>query len=552
MKREVYLWILFFALLAAAVIYFRYYYQPEISMSVKFLQPSYSVYPYQRVSMPINVSNIGSSPIRNMSIEILVNSNITSIYKVTLPPHKFAIIYYNTTFPSYGAYNITAIADAGKVYKISDRAEAQSAAAVDVIAPEALEPYTALPQGNFTSIAVLNTSSAGLLLLGYLHSNFGVDALGYGSIADYGFFTNLFNLTSSYIKNVSIARGSYANGSTATAIWLSGYLSPSIIGVAAQSAGINATSATVNGQNATYVKLQNGTSLCSWYSGGLLKILITEPFSCLGYVGVNNTANEFGAERATANFYASKLMGEFNNALFSKLAAYVSLRNNSFKVGAFELNSSAFYVPVLSTYSGNSKTLSCLGLINSINGTHYCSTDILPKNGTIGSISLVRTMMLGGGINSTVFMLANTSKIILFVPRVVEMINDFGVTNSSVAFVSAIGSSCSIGNGFGCSAPNFLNGSISFSIKNTPNATRITSLGCYMYIPGALTTANITLGPNATANLTAKCYNGGALVNGIPLNLDLNLIMNYTQDNVTHTAFGKAYINAVINATNSG
>ncbi|MEM3404887.1 MAG: hypothetical protein QXZ01_00965 [Candidatus Micrarchaeaceae archaeon] len=550
MKREVYLWILFFVVLAIIVVYFKYYYQPEISISVRFLQANYSVYPYQRVSLPINVSNIGSSPIKNMSIAILTNGNISSIYKVTLPPHKFVLIYYNTTPASSGLYNITAIADPGKVYPVSNRAEAESTAAINVMASEALVPYTALPAGNATETTLLNTSSTGLLLLGYVRSQFGINILGYGIVANQSFFVNLVNLTSPYIRNISIASSKYANGSSATAIWLDGYLNPSIVGVAAQSAGINSTSITANGQNVTHLRLSKSTSLCSWYSNGLLKMLITSPMDCSGYVAANNSAHEFGAEGVVANGYRSRLANEFNSTFFSNFANYISLSANSFATGSFEFSGSVFYVPVLSTYFGNANaTLSCLGIISSINNTHYCSTYILPKSGIIGNVSLVKTTMLGGGINSTIFMLANTSKIVSLVPHAVSAINRLGITNKSVAFVSAIGSACNIGNGFGCSSPNFLNGSIYLKIKNTLNTTRITSLGCYMSIPGMFTKTNVTLGPGATANLTAKCYNGATLISGIPLNLGLNLVMNYTQDNTTHTALGKAYINAVINAT---
>ena len=54
--KEKYLWGAFIFLVIIGSLYLRYYYQPQISISVKIL-PTKSVYPYQIVPIPISITN---------------------------------------------------------------------------------------------------------------------------------------------------------------------------------------------------------------------------------------------------------------------------------------------------------------------------------------------------------------------------------------------------------------------------------------------------------------------------------------------------------------
>ena len=178
MKKEFYFWAMFFIAVAAAAIYFRYYYQPAIGVSVAFSanQSSFgSVYPFSELRLPVKVSNVGSAAFRNLSVSILVNGNLSSVYLVTMPPGKEATIYYNFTPEGSGAYNISAVADLGKVYNVQNRDSAKSTIRIFVEEPEAPRPYAVIPPGavNFSSA---QGSAAGLMTAEYIRSAYGIGA----------------------------------------------------------------------------------------------------------------------------------------------------------------------------------------------------------------------------------------------------------------------------------------------------------------------------------------------------------------------------------------
>ena len=113
MNREIYVWLVVILAVAFAGLYLRYFYQAQIGieLSLNTTGLNTSLYPYQRFSLPIVVSNTGGGAIENLSLGVFINGNLTVPYKVTLPQGKQAIIRYNYTPSTPGAYNIMVSAD---------------------------------------------------------------------------------------------------------------------------------------------------------------------------------------------------------------------------------------------------------------------------------------------------------------------------------------------------------------------------------------------------------------------------------------------------------
>ncbi|MCL5239580.1 MAG: hypothetical protein M1286_03895 [Candidatus Marsarchaeota archaeon] len=543
MKREIYLWVALVLVIAAAALYVRYFYQSTISVAIGISPASNAtIYPYQKAAFTINIFNNGSSAIENMSLGILVNGNLSTLYKATLPAGKESSIAYNYSPTEAGNYTIQVVADPGKLYAIADRSQASASASVDVVAAENATPSALLPKENITSFRQASLTNGAYLLGTYLFDQFNVSGFtltGNGQIDS--FLKPVLNLTSYYIKNISVAEATYStNASQAYSVWIKGYLSPNIFAAATFGSSLSTTNVTTSAGDVTFIKMLNDTTFCGWYSGGWIKILAEENGqSC--YLIINATAankseihsgglgNEFGSRLSIAN---ATLLGNYSSTSGTgDSLARLSLINNS-----------SFVYDTISNVSGP-RNPSCIGLIRNVGNTSYCSTYIFAKSKRLDGIALIRTTAYVGAYNLTAFSLINASSAISQVYSAASMLQSLNVTGVSLAFKSGIVNTCAFNNSFSCSNMTYNNGTATFRITNNMSSTAVlNSVKCYINAGVFPVPLNATLAAGESYNITTHCYNVTTPLSGISLNLHLGLSLNYTSSNSTSTLAGSAFI----------
>jgi hypothetical protein len=539
MKREVYLWVLLFVAIVLVALCFRYFYQLPINIELSMSNTAANsiLYPYQKVILPILIYNNGGSNIKNMSIGIIINNNLTTLYKITLPAGKQTTVSFNYTPNAPGTYNITAIADPSKLYDIIDREKSLSNIVLFVETPENATPYKLLQAKNLTSLQTINLGRGGYLVNVYINNEY--------NISDFAIVSNkainkllspILNLTSYYITNITVSNAKYANNSSACSMWIRGYISPSIISIAANASGLYSNNISTTFGNMTFVKVSNKTTLCSWYSGGWLKV-----FAYVGnatcYQAINSSKTGAISGIAQNNFYKRLLLK--NSSILSN---YTETNGNvNYAAILSLLNSSSFIYAKIANNTPTNNT--CYGIIDKVNNTYYCSSYILPISKQITGLSLIRTTAYVNTYNLTVISLSNTTRVLEQVPININTIENFNISGRSLAFVSGLINTCSFNESFPCSDVTFRNGTIAFRIiNNMSKSVRLNSLRCYTYGSSNSTSLNTTLNAGNGISITAPCYSYGGEITGVALNLHLNLLLNYSVLNKTQTLVGSAHI----------
>ncbi len=530
MKNERYFWVIFFAAVVIAGLYVRFGYRPQISMSLSFSAGSENAsYPYQTFVLPILIKNTGSSAIKGMEIGVFVNGNLSSTYNVTMPAGRNATIEFPYTPKSPGPLNITAVADPGKVYDLADRSAASSETRVNIYAPEEANPLSLLPSGASESYRY-ETGSIGYVAFSYLYNTYGIQKFALSDISAVdSFLYPLLNVTFNYVSRFEYAGAEYHNG-TAFSLWTQGYLAPSQYYVAAEARGLNATNSTVSGRSVTLIPFGNRLSMCVWYEGGWTKVLAYNGNgSCLGFVG--------SKPNSTASFN-STLQGMVND-IPGSIGTYSSYGTSNEFGRLLVYNTSFTYLGVSQTSRGSNK---CYGLVESIGNESYCSSYVLTKTGELGNFSLIDTKEIVGGYNVSALTLTNQSDISAHARSDIGFFDYVNVSGNRTVFQSGIQSSCSL-SGFNCTLLGFSRGNISIAIKNLHDYTvALGSISCYDKGSGIPVRISSELGNNATANITAACYDYGKRITSPPLSLNLNLLLNYSAKGSAGTASGSAYI----------
>ncbi len=540
MKNEIYFWVAVVVIVAIAALLFRYLYQPsiDIGIGVHGSIPAH-LYPYQKVVLSILAANNGTAAIENMSLGVFVNGNLSTLYKVTLPAGKQTTIYYNYSPTEPGAYNILVEADPAKVYDIADRQSSFGSISFSANASTPAAPWVILP-GNYTYSSGRFLSAGGYAISGYIYDNYGAsrfDALPTGQAGT--FIEPVLNLTYNYIKNMSIAEAQYGNYS-AYSLWLKGYLAPGIFAVAARGANLTATSANSTVGNVTLIDMRNGTSFCSWYSQGWLKVLTvsSNTVGCMSLINAsaelntpapaNNISAMFGDSLAPSN---TTLLGAFNGTDYM----------GSYAASLYVLNNASFISEAITKQNTNSNL--CYGVLGAYDNVSYCSTYIVPSSGKLGSTALIETTAYKGGYNISALSLVNASAVLDQVSVAEGLLGRINVSGPSVAFLSGISSTCSLGSAFGCSNLTYDNGTVSVTIRSMLNeSARINSAGCYKFANIYPTPENKTLAPGALMALSLRCYNMTTPISGVALNLHTNLGINYTIGSSTVDDVGSAFI----------
>ncbi len=535
MKREIYYWIVLIIVILAAALYVRFNYHPQTSVMLNFTSavPNSTIYQYQKATLSLQVSNLGPT-VRDLPISIIINGNLTSVYNVSLSQGKGTIIEISHTFSTPGGYNFTAEADPAKLYDLANRNKAISSEMITVLAPATPSPQKLLP-GNSTGFYHSNMTSLGYEISSYMDTNYSVDQMQLSNLVLVNnFMYRLFRIGGSYIANFSSAGSDY-NGSKGYSMWFDGYLEPSVITAAAQAENLTAINTTAGNESVTMVTLSANTTLCSWYSSGWIKT-----FSWQG--------NATCAEKITTGIH-----GISQNNTLGKILV---VPNNSIQIGDFYKSSSkgtrygklvvdnTSSVVYYSLWKNFTENHTCYGLTDTFNTSSYCSVYLLPNSGVPGNTSLIRTTEYIGNYNISIFSLTNSSTNPFGeVSKNIYLIQKAGLDGKAINFTDGITNTCSFTANLNCSSPTFGNSSISFNVTNDFNDTvKLNAVGCFLNGIGPGSSVNKTIQPGRSAEVIANCYNDSKSITAIPLNLQLRLFLNYTENNASKTAPGGALI----------
>ncbi len=529
-----YLWIVLIAAIVGVTLYFRFLYQPAVSL-VLTGPSNMSLYPYQLAVIPIKVLNNGNTPVRNMSIGVYVNSTLNTLYRVTLPPGKFVFLNF-TYVPLFNStFRIEAVADPGRLYDIIDRPLAKSLTYLYVMPVEKPNVYTMLPSGNIISEKIEQLNSGGYALASYLNATYGLNDI---KLSNNTYFNNFLDSILQYVltdvKSLASASATYSNGTSAYSVWLMGFISPNLTNTAALINGLKAENLNASGRNITLVYFPNGTTLCSYYSKGWLKILMITHGNCTSELAAKHTnssmLSSFYTKTAIANAIA---LGNYSlvTPLGERAGSFALFDNASFLYSSISSNALAYESPI------------CYGLLTNASNVSYCSQYIFPKNNTfIGTNALIRTTAYIDNYNLSVFSLLNESYLLSQVPINIGIINGFGIKGESARFSSGITNTCTFNSTFACFNVSFFNSSLRFQIRNLNSTLHIVNASCYLLPPYKPKQLNITVLKNQTADLEVPCYDLGNSITGLALNLRLYVSIGYTMNSAAHEITGRAYI----------
>ncbi len=542
MKREIYLWIILVAVVLVAALYYRYYYSSAISLKVGVERygglQAQVIYPEQELFFNITVNNTGSTAIDQMGVDLLVNGNITYVYDVTVPAGKVGHAEANYTPPAGGDYNITVVADPGKVYNIPDRSTARASVMVPVTALQNPVAYVSLPSNNATVVYTENLDSLGFIWYSALSSEYGLNRFNLTGLPGLAQFGTALDYIGSYTENISAAHAVYKNGSVVYSIWMNpgeyrDILPVNIVGVAAEGLNMSVTNRTEDGRNVTFVGLADNDSLCSWNSGGWIKMIASSGNeSCLGLVGDNSTGLE---PKAIAGVkLVPPLISGFvvaNDTLASgnvESESYSAVFSNTIDFASVTVN------------AGTNDT--CEGQISSVDNATYCSSFVFPINGSESAPYLIRTRAEIGAYNITALWRTNESDIPGLIPEAIAVLQGYNAIGTSAAFVNGIPPQCTIP-GFGCENATFTNGTVSMRILNY-NTTSVTldSLGCVFLGATYPVKLNITLPGLGIGEVNTTCYDEGQVATSLPTGLAFTLRLNYTSANIVHSVNGSIYV----------
>ena len=529
--KEIYYWIIFAVVIVAGALLIRSYYKAQMNVSISFSPETPSTaYVYQKVSLPLVVVNNGTA-VKDFEIGILLDGNLTGVYNVTLAGGKETQIDLTHTFTAPGEYNLTAVGDPAKLYNLADRSKATGSFVVDVLGASKADPASLLPK-NATYLYSANLDPLGYVVTSYLYQNYSLVQFALSDIPSVNsFLSPLLHLTSGYTENFSYAGADYKKGK-AYSLWFSGYVSPAIIAVGAQTVNLTTTNELLGSKNITIVSLTGNTTLCGWYEDGWVKTFSFEGNStCLAVLQKGGTGVLLNTSLRN-NFPVISNTIELGNLSYSSPQWQ--------KVGKMVVGEgqSILYSVLWKNFTQN---LICKGIVDQVNGTSYCSTYFLPTSGTLGNTSLIRTTAYLGEYNASVFSLVNSSMIFDQLDQNIEVIRMFNLTGTSLNFTSGIKNSCSFPSVFSCSNATYGSSQLSLRLTNTENySTRLNAIGCFWNGIGPGTVLNETLLPGASLNITTKCYNNSVTISGVPLNLNLHLLLNYSgefvkNETVEHT-----------------
>ena len=542
MKNEIYLWIILIAVIIVVALYFRYDYGSAISLRVGITKSGAHtsvIYPKQELFFNVSINNTGSTDINQLGIDLLVNGNVTNVYDATVPPGRTGYALINYTPQTSGFYNVTVIADPGKLYNINDRQNAVAKATFTVAPLQDPQAYLSLPPGNTTYVSTQNLNTLGFVWYSFLSSKYNMSRFNLTGMPGLANFSIVLDYVGSYIENMSMAHATYSNGNSVYSIWLNpgsyrSVLPDNIIGIAAKGLNLTTQNTTVGNRSVTLVHLADNESLCSWNSGGWIKMVASlGRNTCLGLVNDNST--ELAPKAISGVRLIPPLISGFVIANDTVVSGNVISESYS-----AVFNQTIDFASVTENLPTNN---SCFGEINTVNSVSYCSGFVFPVNGSENKPYLIRTRAEVGNYNLSLLWRTNYSFITSLIPKEITVIKGYNASGTSIAFVNGIPPQCSI-DGFQCGNASLDNGTLKLRLANI-NATspiKLDSLGCVYLgatIPKVL---NITVPALGLANVSTTCYNDGQIATSLPTGLSFTLRLNYTVANTLHSVSGTVYV----------
>lgn len=542
MRKEIYFWIAVFAVVLVVALYLRFYSPNQLSMKVNITKEGASnsvIYPEQEIFFNVSVANTGQTQISKLGVDMLVNGNITNVYDVSVPPGKEGYALINYTVPASGDYNVTVVADPGRLYDIPDRQTTTASVSLYVSAIEAPDAYLSLPEGNATEVGTANLATLGFVWYEYLSQNYNISRFNVTGMPGLAAFGTALDYVGSYTENISVAHATYANGSVAYSIWLNpgtyrDILPDGIIGIAAEGLNLSVQNYTVGGNNVQLVRLLYNESLCSWNSEGWIKtVTANSADGCLGMV--NDSAAQFAPAAISGAKDIPPLISGF------------IIANDTVRTGNVisEGYSAIFNQSIDDASLTRNLTMndSCAGEINTADNANYCSSFVFPVNGSESSPYLIRTRAMLGYYNLTVLWRTNNSAIVGLIPKAITVADGYNATGTSLAFHNGIPPQCSI-SGFECGNATYENGTLSLKLVSLDpvDSVKLDSIGCVFLGATVPTELNTTVSPLGEDNITTKCYNEGQVATGLPTALTFTLRLNYTVSNTLHSENGTVYV----------
>jgi hypothetical protein len=523
--RETYIWIAFAIIVIAVASYFRFYYQPSLSLNVSVGSGVRSLYPYQLLSIPITITNTGSASFSNLSLGLYINGNVSRVYKASIPAGKQATIYFNYTPTESGSYNISVVADPGRLYDITDRQQTHSSTVVQVMQASRADPYSAVNPEGLISSDSFNLSAAGYTMASYLYNNFSADKLELtASHPLNNFLYPMLDVYAPYIHQVSIAHA-YYNKTYLVSMWIEGYLMPSAIYNAALGKSLNATTQ----GNLTVINLGYNTTMCSWYSQGWIKSLAV----------VGNESCTMVYNRTYSYTYTSPLYARLKDVNTSILS-YSGFYSNISYAGDISIRNSSFVYRSL--MSGPNFSNVCWGTVYRIDNSSYCGAFY---EGVSNSV-LVKYERLVGSYNISVWSLSSENELQNSINTDQGINAGYNFTGQKIGFVSGFSYSntCYIDSNVICSNSTFTHNALSLRLKNTyANSITLSSIECVGSGAGEATQLDgMVLSPGNSVNMSTPCYVDGNVITGAILGSTFGLDLHYIADNKTITSNGYAYI----------
>jgi hypothetical protein len=310
-------------------------------------------------------------------------------------------------------------------------------------------------------------------------------------------------------------------------VWINGYVSPSSIDAVAEGKGINVTQY----RNVSVMNFGNSTTLCSWYSGGWTKTLVSIlGKNCTAYI--TNTTNTLN----NSNLYFA--LRNRNDSLlnFSGYAPNLTYAGDIFANG----NALVFESLMKGVYFDNT----CYGNILNLSNHSYCLQALFQ-----GNVLLNQMNRLAGRYNISVWWIPSANATQSSENYALNLSGSYDLAGNGITFVSAYANRCIFSQLITCQNPVFASNltklRIGLSIVNGYNgAIRLNGIGCTLM--GNFTMSRLDVGVPAGKNATVymPCYNYGTEINSsiIPSGATLQIELNYSRNNITNTTYGFAEI----------
>ncbi len=507
--KEVYFWVAFFVLVMLVAGYFRYYYQPSLSLSVNFASlPAGAYYPYQQIPATISVQNTGTALISNLSFGLYINGSLIRTYRITVPSGKTATFVYNFTPGGIGTYTISFVADPNSLYNINNRNLARSSIVVNVSQAEKAEPYTMFPGNGLIGENMYNMSPRGYGLALFLFNNTGANQFALTPSA--GLNKVLYpalDVFYNYTSTITVGHAYYKSFAL-VALWIKGYLAPSALAEVAVGQGLNVT---YDG-NVTVMNLGNRTTMCTFYSNGWIKALASiNGTSCINLVPAQ--------KYATVNSLSQSRFEYKNTSIYN----YSGFTHNYTYVGQWSLENSSILFQ--SVERGSNFSNVCYGSIVSLNNISYCNTYFLESDNAV----LVKTVALLGHYNLSAWELSPQNLALNDTNFNVKLIKHYNLTGPSATFVTGFINNCYINNHILCYSTYWNVSRLYMGLVNEYNySITLSKLGCYTYGTPTYVPLNQTLAPGQSASVSTNCYDNGTVISGVPLGLGVYLKLYYT------------------------